>query len=135
MSAVYGSEGKAALVDFILKKVWSACRERSDSEHRDALWQATALLISTTEFNRKLLHCIAWSQVRNYYVRHQVVSRITISGRTFHDGSHAQRRGVLAVAHHLQTRAGNPLPPGDGVRLELHRAKTHRFIFDFPALN
>ncbi|KAJ3651067.1 hypothetical protein Zmor_017128 [Zophobas morio] len=63
MSAVYGSEGKAALVDFILKKVWSACRERSDSEHRDALWQATALLISTTEFNRKLLHCIAWSQV------------------------------------------------------------------------
>ncbi|XP_063926768.1 phosphatidylinositol 4-kinase alpha isoform X5 [Zophobas morio] len=63
MSAVYGTEGKAALVDFILKKVWSACRERSDSEHRDALWQATALLISTTEFNRKLLHCIAWSQV------------------------------------------------------------------------
>jgi phosphatidylinositol 4-kinase len=63
MSAVYGPEGKRALVDFILKRVWTACKERSDADHRDALWQATALLISTTELNRSLLHCIAWSQV------------------------------------------------------------------------
>ncbi|XP_969785.1 phosphatidylinositol 4-kinase alpha isoform X4 [Tribolium castaneum] len=68
LSAVYGTEGKEKLIEFIMKRVWTACQERSDSEHRDALWQATALLISTTEFHRNLLHCIAWSQVELFTV-------------------------------------------------------------------
>lgn len=51
------------LVDMLQKRVWDACRSKSDALHRDALWQATALLISTQELNRNLLHCIAWSQV------------------------------------------------------------------------
>lgn len=63
MSAVYGPEGKEKLIEFVLKRVWTACQERQNFEHRDALWQATALLISTKQFNRNLLHCIAWSQV------------------------------------------------------------------------
>lgn len=57
-----------ALSDLLLKKVWEACKERSDASHRDALWQATALLISTRELNRNLLHCISWSQVELFTV-------------------------------------------------------------------
>lgn len=53
------------LADMLLKNVWDACKQKSDALHRDALWQATALLISTSELNRNLLHCTAWSQV--YY--------------------------------------------------------------------
>lgn len=56
---------KNALADLLLKKVWDACRDKSDALHRDALWQATALLISTKNLNRNLLHCISWSQVNN----------------------------------------------------------------------
>lgn len=65
MRNVIGINEKCTLADVILKRVWDACKEKSDSLHRDALWQATALLISTEELNRNLLHCIAWSQVTN----------------------------------------------------------------------
>ncbi|XP_045467840.1 phosphatidylinositol 4-kinase alpha [Harmonia axyridis] len=51
------------LDDTILKKVWKSCKEKQDHLHNEALWQATALLISNKELNRNLLHCIAWSQV------------------------------------------------------------------------
>ncbi|CAH0558143.1 unnamed protein product [Brassicogethes aeneus] len=60
--------GREALAENILKKVWKACKDRSDALHRDALWQATALLISTDELNRNILHCIAWSQVELFTV-------------------------------------------------------------------
>ncbi|CAH1183299.1 unnamed protein product [Phaedon cochleariae] len=66
MLSVY--DDRPSLADLILKRVWSACKDRSDPLHRDALWQATALLISTTELNRNLLHCIAWSQVELFTV-------------------------------------------------------------------
>lgn len=56
---------KNALADLLLQKVWDACRDKSDAMHREALWQATALLISTKNLNRKLLHCISCSQVNN----------------------------------------------------------------------
>ncbi|XP_050501433.1 phosphatidylinositol 4-kinase alpha isoform X1 [Diabrotica virgifera virgifera] len=59
---------KNTLVNEILNRVWTSCKERSDQLHRDALWQATALLISTNELNRSLLHCIAWSQVELFTV-------------------------------------------------------------------
>lgn len=60
--------GRDALVNAVLSRVWKACQERSDALHRDALWQATALLISSQELNRNLLHCIAWSQVELFTV-------------------------------------------------------------------
>lgn len=56
------------LDDIILKKVWSACKEKQDHLHCEALWQATALLISNKGLNRNLLHCIAWSQVELFTV-------------------------------------------------------------------
>ncbi|XP_056639976.1 phosphatidylinositol 4-kinase alpha [Diorhabda sublineata] len=59
---------KNLLVNEIMNRVWTACKERSDNLHRDALWQATALLISTRDLNRSLLHCIAWSQVELFTV-------------------------------------------------------------------
>ncbi|KAJ8972794.1 hypothetical protein NQ314_000030 [Rhamnusium bicolor] len=68
MLTVIGNDDKNALAEVILKRVWNACRERSDALHRDALWQATALMISTVDLNRKLLHCIAWSQVELFTI-------------------------------------------------------------------
>ncbi|CAH1104235.1 unnamed protein product [Psylliodes chrysocephalus] len=62
------NKNKSTLVYEVLNKVWSACKERSNSLHRDALWQATALLLSTKEVDRRLLHCIAWSQVELFTV-------------------------------------------------------------------
>lgn len=46
-----------------MKDVWEACKEKSDEKHRGALWRATAMLIGMSTLNRKLLHCIASSQV------------------------------------------------------------------------
>ncbi|XP_074027148.1 phosphatidylinositol 4-kinase III alpha isoform X2 [Leptinotarsa decemlineata] len=68
MQTIFGKDDGNSLVELILKRVWSACKDRSDALHRDALWQATALLISTSELNRNLLHCIAWSQVELFTV-------------------------------------------------------------------
>lgn len=63
MLNAFGTDGKDKVVNVIIKSVWTACNERNDKMHRDALWQATALIISTSELNRGLLHCIAHSQV------------------------------------------------------------------------
>ncbi|KAF7274503.1 hypothetical protein GWI33_012847 [Rhynchophorus ferrugineus] len=68
MLKIYGNDRKEELINIILNNVWDACREHSDLLHRDALWQATALLIHTPIFNRNLLHCIAWSQVELFSV-------------------------------------------------------------------
>ncbi|XP_066260677.1 phosphatidylinositol 4-kinase alpha isoform X2 [Euwallacea similis] len=68
MLTIYGEDRKMDLVSTILNKVWSACKQQSDSLHRDALWQATALVIHTSVFDRKLLHAIAWSQVELFSV-------------------------------------------------------------------
>lgn len=46
-----------------MKDVWEACKLRDDEKHRGALWRATAMLVGMQTLNRKLLHCIAWSQV------------------------------------------------------------------------
>ncbi|KAL3270935.1 hypothetical protein HHI36_021440 [Cryptolaemus montrouzieri] len=62
MLTVYSSHPRD-LDDIILKKVWKSCREKQDHLHSEALWEATALLITNKELDRNLLHCIAWSQV------------------------------------------------------------------------
>lgn len=51
------------LIDKFMMEVWEACKLRDDQKHRGALWRATAILVSMPALNRKLLHCIAWSQV------------------------------------------------------------------------
>ncbi|KAK4878018.1 hypothetical protein RN001_010524 [Aquatica leii] len=63
MLHVLGSQARMDLTESLMSNVWKACREKSDSIHQEALWRATAMLISSKEFNRQLLHCIAWSQV------------------------------------------------------------------------
>lgn len=68
MLSIFGEDGKDKLVSIILDRVWRACKQQSDSLHRDAVWQATALLIHSSEFDRKLLHAIAWSQVELFSV-------------------------------------------------------------------
>lgn len=57
-----------ALLEKYMTAVWDACKQKSDVLHRGALWRATAMLINTPKLNRKLLHCIAWSQVELFTV-------------------------------------------------------------------
>lgn len=59
----YGPEGTDKLIEIVLDMVKSSCKNNSDIMHRDSLWKATGLLISLPEPNRRLLHCIASSQV------------------------------------------------------------------------
>lgn len=68
MLNAFGVAGKEKGMNMIIKSVWTAANERNDKAHRDALWHATALLISTSELNRGLLHCIAHSQVELFTV-------------------------------------------------------------------
>lgn len=68
MLTIYGEKRKEELVNTILQRVWDACKQHSDALHSDALWQATALLIHTSSFDRNLLHCIAGSQVELFSV-------------------------------------------------------------------
>lgn len=63
MLTVLGDQERKNLTDKLLFNVWNACKQKSDAVHREALWRATAMLISSNDFNRQLLHCIAWSQV------------------------------------------------------------------------
>lgn len=59
----YGPAHMNNLINNVLAKVKEACHAKSDKMHQDALWKATALLIALPESNRKLLHCIASSQL------------------------------------------------------------------------
>lgn len=61
--SAHSEEKQEVLVEGFITAVWDACQRRCDDEHLGALWRATAMLISTQKLNRKLLHCIAWSQV------------------------------------------------------------------------
>ncbi|XP_031331988.1 phosphatidylinositol 4-kinase alpha isoform X2 [Photinus pyralis] len=63
MLHVLGPQARIELTEKLIENVWTACREKSDSIHQEALWRATAMLISNAVLVRKLLHCIAWSQV------------------------------------------------------------------------
>lgn len=56
--SVLDEDEKMGLADRLVKGVWDACRERSDSKHRGALWRATAYLIICSGINRKLLHAV-----------------------------------------------------------------------------
>ncbi|XP_015519648.1 phosphatidylinositol 4-kinase alpha isoform X1 [Neodiprion lecontei] len=51
------------VISKLISSVWRACRNRSDSQHRVALWRATALLICTPGIHRTLLHTVACSQI------------------------------------------------------------------------
>ncbi|XP_058838895.1 phosphatidylinositol 4-kinase alpha isoform X1 [Topomyia yanbarensis] len=55
---------KKGLADRLVKDIWDACAEKSDAQHRGALWRATAYLILCASANRKLLHAISSSQVQ-----------------------------------------------------------------------
>lgn len=66
--SVQPEEKHDVILEGFMNAVWIACREKSDVEHRGALWRATAILIGTPRLNRKLLHCIAWSQVELFTV-------------------------------------------------------------------
>ncbi|KAL1513897.1 hypothetical protein ABEB36_003236 [Hypothenemus hampei] len=68
MLSLHGSDGKVDLINIIVKKVWEACKLQSDTLHRDAVCQATALLIHLSDFDRNLLHAITWSQVELFSV-------------------------------------------------------------------
>ncbi|RZF47776.1 hypothetical protein LSTR_LSTR006040 [Laodelphax striatellus] len=52
-----------ALIDTLIQDVWAACRPNSSTTHQNALWRATAMLISSPGVHRKLLNVVAWSQV------------------------------------------------------------------------
>lgn len=56
--SVLDEEEKKGLADRLVKDVWDACRERSDTKHRGTLWRATAYLILCAGINRKLLHAV-----------------------------------------------------------------------------
>ncbi|XP_060518279.1 phosphatidylinositol 4-kinase alpha [Cylas formicarius] len=68
LSVFDSADGKDQLAKLILGKVRDACAQKSDSMHRDALWQATALLVYCSDADRDLLQCIAWSQVELFSV-------------------------------------------------------------------
>lgn len=63
MLEAFGEGESHKLSEKLIEGVKKACKNRSDSQHRSALWRATALLIITPDLNRKLLQCIASSQV------------------------------------------------------------------------
>lgn len=56
--SVLNEDEKVGLADRLVKDVWDACRDRSDSRHRGALWRAAAYLIICSDINRKLLHAV-----------------------------------------------------------------------------
>lgn len=61
--SVHNAQDRDNLIDSFMKDVWEACQVRDDEKHSGALWRATAMLVGMPTLNRKLLHCIAWSQV------------------------------------------------------------------------
>lgn len=63
MIQAFGETDITRVSRMLLDNVKIACHNRSDIQHRSALWKATALLILTPDLDRKLLHCIASSQV------------------------------------------------------------------------
>lgn len=62
--AVYSELGNTTLTEKLIGNVWQACTDQSDAAHREALWRATAMLINSPKLDRKLLNCIASSQIR-----------------------------------------------------------------------
>lgn len=67
MLEAYGENEISTLSEKLLENIRNACKSRSDIQHRNALWRATALLIITPDLNRKLLQCIASSQVLRFF--------------------------------------------------------------------
>lgn len=56
-------EGEAVVLERVLESVWSACKGNDNGAHYQALWTATALLISMQGCPRQLLAAVSWSQV------------------------------------------------------------------------
>lgn len=136
MLTIYGQDRKDELVNTILTRVWNACREQSDSKHRDAVWQATALLIHNSEFNRNLLHAIAWSQVSFIENIHLLWSMIKlIAGWIIQRRSGEDRSRMLAVADNLKTRAGNEILARNGFGLEMYYTQETWTVFGYASSN
>ncbi|XP_046385278.1 phosphatidylinositol 4-kinase alpha isoform X2 [Ischnura elegans] len=60
------SAQRAGLVARLVEDVWTACQNGDTVRHREALWRATAMLVSTKEVCRSLLFTVAWSQVEMF---------------------------------------------------------------------
>ncbi|XP_065168456.1 phosphatidylinositol 4-kinase alpha isoform X3 [Atheta coriaria] len=63
-----GQENIRDMTGRLLERVWQSCKDKDVDGHREALWRSTAMLITTPELNRSLLHCIASSQVELFNV-------------------------------------------------------------------
>uniref|UniRef100_A0A8D8UEF4 1-phosphatidylinositol 4-kinase n=1 Tax=Cacopsylla melanoneura TaxID=428564 RepID=A0A8D8UEF4_9HEMI len=63
VAGMLAGEGESAVLERVLEAVWSACRGQDNTAHYQALWTATALLISMKGCPRQLLAAVSWSQV------------------------------------------------------------------------
>ncbi|KAI5696345.1 hypothetical protein M8J76_010849 [Diaphorina citri] len=63
VAGMLAGEGEEAVLERVLEGVWSACRGSDNNAHHQALWTATALLISMQGCPRQLLAAVSWSQV------------------------------------------------------------------------
>ncbi|KAF5285106.1 hypothetical protein FQA39_LY16795 [Lamprigera yunnana] len=130
MLHVLGNQARKCLTEDLMANVWKACKEKSDSIHQEALWRATAMLISSEDFNRQLLHCIAWSQVELFTAKAMrtaiecwqwlVTARSDLEMRFLQEMISAwnctvqKRLGLFSVA----TSEINPLATHEGCKLE-----------------
>ncbi|KAK5638099.1 hypothetical protein RI129_012394 [Pyrocoelia pectoralis] len=130
MLYVLGPESRLELTEKLMLNVWSACKEKSDSIHQEALWRATAMLISNPVLSRKLLHCIASSQVELFTAKAMrtavecwqwlVTARPDLEMRFLQDMISAwnctvqKRLGLFSVA----PAEVNPLAVHEGCKLE-----------------
>lgn len=62
-TAIHDSQERDDIIEGFINDVWEACKLKDDEKHQGALWRATALLVKMPVLNRKLLQCIASSQV------------------------------------------------------------------------
>lgn len=57
------------IIEKIIKDVKDSCKEESNAQHHNALWRATALLISSDDTPRNLLNIVASSQLELFTER------------------------------------------------------------------
>lgn len=56
-----------SIIDHMIESIMKpSVKNGNPTEHHDALWEATALLISHTGYCRKLIHAVAWAPVETF---------------------------------------------------------------------
>lgn len=88
--SVLDDDEKHGLSDRLIKEVWNACREKSDTRYRGALWRATAYLIICSGHNRKLLHAVCKFIVYGFFSQY------------FLNGKISKNVYLFAPQHHLK---------------------------------